>query len=100
MHAAERLGQHPGPLHANLVTTQGEGEDKGLAVAHQERTKETKAAEQLAAMIHEDLSKMDGCPKHGVTVTVYGIPWNAMLTFGVAAGPVRNKAELQNFFLS
>ena len=49
-------------------------------------------------MIYEDLSKMDGCPERGVIVTVYGIPWNAMLTFGVAAGPVRNKAELQRFF--
>lgn len=59
--------------------------------------KQVKTAEELAAMIHEDLSKMDGCPKRGVTVTVYGIPWQSMLTFGVAAGPVRNKAELQNF---
>jgi hypothetical protein len=30
-------------------------------------------------------------------VTVYGIPWRAMLSFG-AAGPVRNRAELQKFF--
>ena len=65
----------------------------------QERTKETKTAEELAAMIHEDLSNMDGCPKQGVTVTVYGLnPWNSMLTFGVEAGPVPNKAELQSFF--
>ena len=64
----------------------------------QERTRDTKTADELAAMIHEDLSKMDGCPEHGVMVTVYGIPWNAMLTFGVAAGAVRNKAELQTFF--
>jgi hypothetical protein len=27
-----------------------------------------------------------------------GIPWKAMLMFGTAAGPVRNKAELQSFF--
>ena len=67
-------------------------------MADPERAKEPKTAEELAAMIHEDLSKVDGCPKRGVTVTVYGIPWNAMLTFGVAAGPVRNKAELQTFF--
>jgi len=67
-------------------------------MADPESTKETKTAEELAAMIYEDLSKMDGCPEDGVTVTVYGIPWNAMLTFGVAAGPVRNKAELQRFF--
>jgi hypothetical protein len=49
-------------------------------------------------MILEDLRKVDGCPERGVNVTVYGIPWNAMLMFGAAAGPVRNKAELQGFF--
>jgi hypothetical protein len=63
-----------------------------------ERLKERKTAEELAAMIHEDLSKVDGCPKHGVKVTVYGIPWRAMLSFDAAAGPVRNRAELQKFF--
>ena len=52
-------------------------------------------------MIREDLGKMDGCPKRGVTVTVYGLnPWNAMLTLGVEAGPVPNKAELDGFFKS
>ena len=45
-------------------------------------------------MILEDLRNVDGCPERGVNVTVYGIPWNAMLMFGAAAGPVRNKAEL------
>jgi len=59
--------------------------------------KETKTAEELAAMIREDLSNVSGYPKRGVTVTVYGIPWRSMLTFGVAAGPVRNKDELQRF---
>jgi hypothetical protein len=71
-------------------------EKAGLAPLHQ--TKEMKTAEELAAMIREDLSKVDGCPERGVTVTVYGLPWNSMLTFGAAAGPVRNKAELQSFF--
>ena len=62
-------------------------------------TKEKKTAEELTVMIREDLGKMDGCPKRGVIVTVYGFnPWNAMLTFGVDAGPVRNKVELQSFF--
>jgi hypothetical protein len=46
----------------------------------------------------EDLSKMEGCPGAGIKVTVYGIPWKAMLTFGVPAGPVRNRAELKRFF--
>jgi hypothetical protein len=63
-----------------------------------ERAKETKSAEELEAMIHEDLSKMDGCPAVGIKVTVYGIPWKSMLTFGVEAGPVRNRAELREFF--
>jgi hypothetical protein len=61
-------------------------------------TRQTKTAEELAAMIHEDLSKIDGCPKRGVNVTVYGLPWNAMRMFGAAAGPVRNKDELKRFF--
>jgi hypothetical protein len=63
-----------------------------------QRAKETRTAEEISAMIHADLSQMDGCPQDGVIVTVYGIPWKAMLTFGVAAGPVRNKAELQRLF--
>jgi hypothetical protein len=62
------------------------------------RPKEKKTEDELAAMIHADLSQMDGCPQLGVKVTVYGIPWKAMLTFDAAAGPVRNKAELQRFF--
>ena len=60
--------------------------------------KEMRTAEELTAMIHEDLSKVDGCPGSGVVVTIYGTPWRAMLMFSAAAGPVRNKAELQNFF--
>jgi hypothetical protein len=60
--------------------------------------KQTKTTEELAAMIHQDLSQLEGCPKRGVKVTVYGLnPWNSLLTFGVDAGPVRNKADLQNF---
>jgi hypothetical protein len=63
-----------------------------------EQTKETKTAKELEAMILEDLRNVVGCPERGVNVTVYGIPWNGMLTFGAAAGPVRNKAELLEFF--
>jgi hypothetical protein len=63
-----------------------------------EHIKQTKTAEELEAMILEDLTKVDGCPQAGVNVTVYGIPWNAMLMFGVVAGPVRNKNELKGFF--
>jgi len=60
--------------------------------------KETKTAEELAAMILQDLSNVDGFPRRGITATVYGLdPWNVLLSFGVEAGPVRNKAELQRF---
>jgi hypothetical protein len=60
------------------------------------RAKEKRTAEELAAMIHHDLSQIEGCPQRGVKVTVYGLsPWNALLTFGVDACPVRNSADLQ-----
>ena len=63
--------------------------------------KEKKTAEELAAMILQDLSNMDGCPKRGVTVTVYGLnPWNSMLTFGVTAGPVPNRPSYRDFATS
>ena len=71
-------------------------ENPGLSAATPK--KEEKTAEELSAMIHDDLSMIDGCPTRGVKVTVYGIsPWNALLTFGVDAGPVPNKADLQAF---
>jgi hypothetical protein len=63
-----------------------------------EHVKQSKTAAELEAMILEDLHTVDGCPEQGVNVTVYGIPWNALLMFGVAAGPVRNKEELMRFF--
>jgi hypothetical protein len=75
-----------------------EVEAERLAMEKPEHPKEKKTEDELAAMIHADLSHMDGCPQRGVTVTVYGIPWKAMLTFGAAAGPVRNKAELEVYF--
>ena len=75
--AVNRLAQHPTPA---------------IPV------KQTKTTDELAAMIYQDLSQIEGCPEHGVKVTVYGLnPWNSLLTFGVDAGPVRNKADLQNF---
>jgi hypothetical protein len=76
-----------------------EGKTKGPTM--EPPTKEKKTAEGLAVMIREDFGKMDGCPERGVIVTVYGFnPWNAMLTFGVDAGPVPNKAELDIFLKS
>jgi hypothetical protein len=71
---------------------------EGYSLSPTTPAKEKKTAEELAAMIRQDLSKVDGCPRRGVTVTVYGLnPWNSMLTFGVDADPVPNKADLQNF---
>src|SRR5258705_3609177 len=68
------------------------------ALASLTPVKEKKTAEELASMIRQDLSEVDACPRRGVNVTVYGLnPWNSMLTFGVDAGPVHNKAYLQSF---
>ena len=81
-------------------------EDPGTSIVNQvaehpvlaNPVKQTKTVEELAAMIHQDLSQIEGCPEAGVKVTVYGLnPWNCLLTFGVDAGPVRNRAELQGF---
>ena len=61
-------------------------------------TKGEKTPEELAEMIHNDLSMIEGCPARGIKVTVYGLnPWNSLLTFGIEAGPVPNKADLQAF---
>jgi hypothetical protein len=63
-----------------------------------DRQKEKKTFEELAAMIHQDLSNIEGCPQRRIKVNVYGLtPWNSMLTFGVEAGPVSNKRDLQRF---
>ena len=87
-------GTKGGP--ADVPTSSDAHKNRGLAP--QTPAKEKKTAEELAAMIRRDLSKVGGCPERGVTVTVYGLnPWNSMLTFGVDAGPVPNKADLQSF---
>ena len=60
--------------------------------------KEKKTAAELAAMILSDLSEINGCPKRGIKVTVYGSnPWNVLLSFGSEAGPVRNKSDVLGF---
>lgn len=79
------------------TTSDDAQENPGLSSATPK--KKMKTAEELAAMIHDDLSMIDGCPARGIKVTVYGLnPWNALLAFGVESGPVRNKADLQAFF--
>jgi hypothetical protein len=87
------------------VTSQGAAQqDRGTSAVNQLArhpapaipVKQKKTTEELAAMIHQDLSQIEGCPQRGVTVSVYGLnPWNSLLTFGVDAGPVPNKADLQ-----
>ena len=78
-------------------------EDRGTSTVNQfarhpapaNPVKQKKTAEELAAMIHQDLSQLEECPKQGVKVTVYGLnPWNSLLTFGVDAGPVPNRTDL------
>ena len=65
---------------------------------HSAPVKGAKTADELAAMILSDLQEIKGCPKVGISVTVYGSnPWNSWLAFGGAAGPVPNRAELQEF---
>jgi hypothetical protein len=63
-----------------------------------DQPKQLKTAAELEALILADLLNVDGCPQQGVRVTVYGIPWKAMLMFGAEAGPVRNKDDLKQFF--
>lgn len=96
-HAREILepAQHPSEAEKPpaLPTEQGSA---GLARINP--IKERKATEELAAIILDDLSKMEGCPRRGVKVIVYGSnPWNSWLSFGADAGPVRNKVDLQGF---
>jgi hypothetical protein len=66
------------PEGTNTTTSDGQ-DDSGLALPIPK--KEKKAAEELAATIHDDLSMIEGCPKRGVNVTVYGLnPWNSILS--------------------
>jgi hypothetical protein len=50
-----------------------------------------RSAEELAAIILNALRTLDGSPKEGFAVTVYGAnPWNAMLTITPAAGAIKD----------
>ena len=81
---------------ADVPTTSDVQGNRGLVP--ETPAKEKKTAEELAMMIRQDLSKVDGWPERGVSVTVYGLnPWNSLLAFGVDAGPVPNKVDLQSF---
>ena len=81
--------QTPPPLQTATVNA---------GLSHNAPAKGAKTADELAAMILSDLQEIKGCPKVGISVTVYGSnPWNSWLAFGGAAGPVPNRAELQEF---
>lgn len=46
---------------------------------------------EMAGIILRTLRAIDGCPKQGFEVTVYGAhPWNAMLRIAPAAGPLHD----------
>ena len=50
-----------------------------------------RSAEELAAIILNALRTLDGSPKAGFLVTIYGAnPWNAMLTITPAAGAIKD----------
>ena len=50
-----------------------------------------RSAEALAAIILNALRTLDGSPKDGFAVTVYGAnPWNAMLTITPSAGVIKD----------
>jgi hypothetical protein len=87
-------GEKDVPVDALNIPEAQEKRGLGPAIA----AKEKKTADELAAMILQDLRKVDGCPRLGISVTVYGLsPWNCLLTFGVEAGSVPNRIELQGF---
>jgi hypothetical protein len=85
---------------ANEAFDEDEREERGTSAIsqspqHPAPVKQKKTAEELEAMIQQDLSQLEGWPERGVKVTVYGLnPWNSMLTIGVEAGPVP-RADLQ-----
>jgi hypothetical protein len=92
------------PEHRGMTFSEGAAEDSRTSTitpsaqhpAPAIPVKDKKTAEELAAMLHQELSQIEGCPQRGVKVTVYGLsPWNSMLMFGVEAGGVPNKADLQ-----
>ena len=86
-----------GDREANEAIDEDEPEDRETSAISQflqhpapaNPIKQKKTAKELAEMIRQDLSQLQGWPERGVKVTVYGFnPWNSMLTIGVEAGPV------------
>lgn len=81
---------------AEELIEETETKDSDAPDAGERRQRDSRTAEQLAAMIESDLSSHPDCPKVGIKITVYGATqWRAMLTITPAAGPVQNARELR-----
>jgi hypothetical protein len=102
----ERVLEQPGSKTKPAITRQGaeNGEPSKHAVApgggpqpaatgNGDAETRLRTANELATVILNTLSTLDGCPKRGFVVTVYGFhPWNAMLTITPEAGTVADPA--------
>jgi hypothetical protein len=75
---------------AELAEPVDDSKPEAAPAISNELTRE-RSAEELAAIILNALRTLDGSPKEGFTVTVYGAnPWNAMLTITPAAGAIKD----------
>jgi hypothetical protein len=61
------------------------------AGANKDGERQLRTTSEMADIILNALRTVDGVPKRGFAVTVYGAnPWNAMLTIKPEAGPIRD----------
>lgn len=75
---------------AELAEPADDSEPEAAPAISNEPTR-ARCAEELAAIILNALRTLDGSPKQGFLVTVYGAnPWNAMLTITPAAGAIKD----------
>jgi hypothetical protein len=73
-----------------LAEPAGDSKPEAAPVVSGELTR-ARSATELAAIILNALRTLDGSPKDGFAVTVYGAnPWNAMLTITPAAGAIKD----------
>jgi hypothetical protein len=75
---------------AGLAEPADDSKPEAAPAISNELTRE-RTAEELAAIILNALRTLDGSPKEGFLVTVYGAnPWNAMLTITPAARAIKD----------
>jgi hypothetical protein len=75
---------------AELAEPAGDSKPEAVPAISNELTR-ARSAVELAAIILNALRTLDGSPKDGFAVTVYGAnPWNAMLTITPAAGAIKD----------